>query len=435
MMLISSAIKSLKLNHTKTTKTHFYFNHVIVLTCSIKTQNNSNYLHRKIKYGEERIYPALQVVKKLRGNFALPLNFQVPTESPWPSLSFGIPLGKIVSKLKNRQKKWNSKSLSLEDLGFEFHNLIESRWKCIIKPSLLKYKEIYGNFDVPSTFAIPESELWPEYSYYLKLGEICSRINKHQSWVSKHEELQKIGYIVPTHPKRVKKKDTWDKKIFPALVTYRKLYDHFVIPYNFIVPQDSNWPILTHGMKLGEIVWGIRKRNYYKKFHNELLEIGFDLDFDYDKYKSNVILTAMKIYKEIHGHFRIPYAFIVPNEAPWPKMSRGYKLGRIAVNIKQCDCWRDIHFELEQLGFEFGPATEARWEFEILPGIEFYKQKYGNYDIPANFVISEQSSEWPTMTRGLELGKIFKSICTKGEWKNKHKKLIEMGVIISIVDK
>ena len=76
----------------------------------------------------------------------------------------------------------------------------------------MKYKEIYGNFDVPSTFAIPESELWPEYSYYLNLGKICSRINKHQSWVSKHEELQKIGYIVPNHPKRVKKKNTWDKK-------------------------------------------------------------------------------------------------------------------------------------------------------------------------------------------------------------------------------
>jgi hypothetical protein len=74
------------------------------------------------------------------------------------------------------------------------------------------------------------------------------RINKHESWVNKHEELRKIGYIVPNAPKKVKKKDTWDKKIFPAIETYKKLYDHFVITFNFIVPQDSNWPISTHGI-------------------------------------------------------------------------------------------------------------------------------------------------------------------------------------------
>jgi hypothetical protein len=37
---------------------------------------------------------------------------------------------------------------------------------------------------------------------------MCLRINKHKSWVNKHEELRKIGYIVPNAPKSVKRKGT-----------------------------------------------------------------------------------------------------------------------------------------------------------------------------------------------------------------------------------
>jgi len=39
--------------------------------------------------------------------------------------------------------------------------------------------------------------------------------------------------------------------------------------------------------------------------------------------KFATIVTALKVYKEIHGTTTVPQSFVVPDEAPWPPETHG----------------------------------------------------------------------------------------------------------------
>jgi hypothetical protein len=41
----------------------------------------------------------------------------------------------------------------------------------------------------------------------------------------------------------------------------------------------------------------------------------------------STIYQTIQVYKEIFGDLRIPSKFVVPNDDPWPRVSRNVKLG------------------------------------------------------------------------------------------------------------
>ena len=41
----------------------------------------------------------------------------------------------------------------------------------------------------------------------------------------------------------------------------------------------------------------------------------------------STIYQTIQVYKDIFGDLRIPSKFVVPNDDPWPRVSRNVKLG------------------------------------------------------------------------------------------------------------
>jgi Helicase associated domain len=61
-----------------------------------------------------------------------------------------------------------------------------------------------------------------------------------------------------------------------ALQVYKDLHGHLLVPQVFVIPTDDpKWPEQIRGLKLGEIVSGIRTKGYYQNYKDELQEMGF----------------------------------------------------------------------------------------------------------------------------------------------------------------
>lgn len=68
----------------------------------------------------------------------------------------------------------------------------------------------------------------------------------------------------------------------------------------------------------------------------------------------NTIYQAIQVYKDIYGDLRIPSKFIVPNEEPWPRVSRNVKLGVRVAAIRSAGRYVKDHPErkaqLDEIG-------------------------------------------------------------------------------------
>ena len=73
----------------------------------------------------------------------------------------------------------------------------EAEWRDVIA-AMSVYKEEFGNVRVPTRFAVPETELWPESARGLKLGIRVAAIRSTGKYVSGREErraeLEALGF-------------------------------------------------------------------------------------------------------------------------------------------------------------------------------------------------------------------------------------------------
>ena len=67
--------------------------------------------------------------------------------------------------------------------------------------------------------------------------------------------------------------------------------------------------------------------------------------------------AALRAYQEVHGDLQVPFAFVVPSEAPWPEEAWGMKLGRRVDGIRhRGDFVKDLperRAKLDGLGFRW----------------------------------------------------------------------------------
>jgi hypothetical protein len=62
-----------------------------------------------------------------------------------------------------------------------------------------------------------------------------------------------------------------------ALVRYDEIYGDMLVPYEFIVPNNSaSWPESLWALRLGPLVSHIRNRLDYFEYKDELEALGFD---------------------------------------------------------------------------------------------------------------------------------------------------------------
>ena len=148
-----------------------------------------------------------------------------------------------------------------------------------------------------------------------------------------------------------------------------------------------------------------------------------------DENEWRAIVSSFKMYKAAYGDLKVPSRFVVPSMPPWPEPGWGLKLGTKVAAIRstgkflegeQADERRQL---LDDMGFLWrlrSPSPDKKMDgvkFEqIYDALSLYKQKYGDLEVPASFVIpvtDDENNDWPEHTRGLPLGGKLSTIRSK----------------------
>uniref|UniRef100_A0A7S3JWY5 Helicase-associated domain-containing protein n=1 Tax=Aureoumbra lagunensis TaxID=44058 RepID=A0A7S3JWY5_9STRA len=137
-----------------------------------------------------------------------------------------------------------------------------------------------------------------------------------------------------------------------------------------------------------------------------------------DENEWQIVLKALKKYKEEYGNMRVPTRFRVPNDdASWPEDTHDLRLGNKVAAIRSAgkyvsrdDSRREI---LDSLGFEWRlrrlrqidtPDTNDIESFDLfLSALETYVELHGRKSVHKLFVVP-RLDPWPADIRGLPLG-------------------------------
>ena len=233
----------------------------------------------------------------------------------------------------------------------------------VIKSALLRYKDFYGDLNVPKTFEIPSnSPNWPDDNWMLKLGEICKDIRSGKRYRKRRDELLEIGFpfsggssggdriIIEFEVSRL------------ALKTYFNIYGDLEVPCAFCIPiHDHLWPENTWGLKLGNIAERIRHNGFYKEHRDVLIKMGFPFSISKALPWPRLQAALLK-YKEVFGDLRIPFTYVVPSKSEWPKNTWGVNLGHRVDAIRR---GRNKEYmqhlpELLEMGFIFRIRAKRR---------------------------------------------------------------------------
>ena len=306
--------------------------------------------------------------------------------------------------------------------------------------ALRAYHQENGNLALPRRFIVPETDQYsPEWH-----GKDLARTVYNMNWWNVNvknrpervAELNRLGFVWE------RLQPDWNL-VLEALVTYKVIYGHMLIPVKFSVPyNDTRWPQATWNLPLGAQVNKIRTRNDFlngihaSARHNQLQLLGFV--WDVHEYKYQFFYEALRIYCKIHypqvdssGRslpIYVPSNFVVPDQSnDWPRQFWGYALGAkcTAVRQKQLYIRGKPHRrkELEDAGFQFGGNADMGW-LKVVHAAAIYSKLHGRkLDVPFHFVVpsppelrDDGSWPWPRSLAGLPLGQRLKDVRVKGAY-------------------
>ncbi|KAL3660744.1 hypothetical protein V7S43_014146 [Phytophthora oleae] len=222
-------------------------------------------------------------------------------------------------------------------MGFVF-NVSQYKWDHSILPALLRYFEIYGDYDVPAKFRIKSGDSeWREKLWGLNLGCRPHQIRPRRSYKTEVEKdkaaLTEIKFCFDSS---IVDRD-WNTLVLPSLVVHLQELGSCDVPYSFVVPDCPPWPKAAAGLRLGNVVDGMRSRNNYAKQAardaDVLKELGFVWDHCWAEWNDRVF-PALEKFKLVKGYNKIPQTFVVPCTKPWPAKSHGLRVGCIVNHIR-----------------------------------------------------------------------------------------------------
>ncbi|OQR80613.1 hypothetical protein THRCLA_11972 [Thraustotheca clavata] len=298
--------------------------------------------------------------------------------------------------------------------------------------ALYIFKKIFGHLNVPLVFVVPHESPWPDEFHGMKLGAIVSNIRDQCDDIalSRITELDDMGFL--WSPTSIL---PWSTKI-SALKSFKRLHGHIRVPDQFEIPDnDSRWDSSLWGIKLGNIVSGLRIRgiaSLTQTRRNDLATLGFvwSLRSNPNQFKMSdwgLNITALSIYKQIFGHLRVPGSFVIPALEPWPEKLHGTKLGQIVAAMRAGNLLSVQREQLRQLGFLWDGSDKHVWEL-VLSGMKKYHQIHNSHDIPKDYCVPT-SIEWHTDMWFLPLGALWQEISLKlAQCPNKLATLYSAGI-------
>ena len=360
---------------------------------------------------------ALLNYKKLNGDMMIPAKFIVPSGSSiWPRRTWGLRLGSTVSRIRNGRSHRDRRD-DLLQMGF-CYDASEIQYNLAVT-ALLRYKEINGDMMVPCSFIVPsDSQVWPEATLGLNLGQIVTTIRSGASHAQKRNDLISIGFYFK--PAKISY-----QFIRMALLVYKELHDDMIVPPLFVVPANSEkWPVEMWGMKLGYIVKRIRSGRIHTDKRDDLISIGFHYTTQESEYQ--LVKSALLFYKTLHGDLTIPLKFSVPfNSIIWPKELWSMKLGLAASQMKIGAKFSEKREDLRSFGF-FSNAHDGTYSI-VRMALLNYKKIYSDLLVPQDFIIPYNCSLWREETWGLQLGSTVNNIRAMRSYPDRKNDILSLG--------
>ena len=133
------------------------------------------------------------------GHVRVPQSFVVPDAEGWAAGARGLNLGRQVDGLRQRKKKGtlpHADIAELDALRFVW-SIPEWQWQCALQ-SLVAYKKLHGDLQVPQAFVVPSEAPWPKEAWGMKLGSRVSHIRSDEHYVKnepeRRAELDALGF-------------------------------------------------------------------------------------------------------------------------------------------------------------------------------------------------------------------------------------------------
>lgn len=202
------------------------------------------------------------------------------------------------------------------------------------------------------------------------------------------------------------------------------------------------WPQVLWNRRLAKLIYDIKFWQRYvagvPERRAELEEMGFLWNRLQPEY--NLVLEALVVFREEHGHLSVPANFLVPRQAPWPKSCWGMKLGSRVSSIRARNDHLRLHperwFQLDAMGFSFAPS-EYSWT-RFIAALTHFKQLNGHLMVPASYLVEFGDPAWPESLFGMELGATVSNVRAKGTFlKNqpdRRQELLDLGFVFNVGD-
>ncbi|RHY28379.1 hypothetical protein DYB32_006022 [Aphanomyces invadans] len=261
----------------------------------------------------------------------VPNRFIVPSEAPWPRHL----QARVVqtSKFRRAYIEGGLDPMVVNDLdgiGFVWNNH-SHQWAVKIE-ALARYKALHGDLLVGGDFLVPDHDSrWPVFLWGKKLGVVVFDLRSGRDKLSpdQRDELDAMGFVWDAMA------DQWQLNLL-GLQAFKALHGHLNIPRAFVVPvHDATWPEDVWALPLGNVVSAIRsgRTKPSPERRQALDKLGFVWHPLEDLW--NRKMDALETYRRLHGHIKIPNAYVVPDrDAAWAPELWNMKLGLVLQKIR-----------------------------------------------------------------------------------------------------
>jgi glycerol-3-phosphate cytidylyltransferase-like family protein len=354
-------VASPKLGMWVTTQRRRYEEYIVDFPERIEMLNSIGFNWEMYSNDWNVTFDRLKRYKKTYGNADVPQNYNDDVANP--------KLGKWVMTQRNKHEEYivdfPERIEMLNSIGFnwEIHALVD--WNVTFS-RLKKYKEKYGNADVPTKYnddvASPKLGMW-----------VSNQRKKHEEYIvdfpERIEMLNSIGFNW-----KINALVDWNVT-FCRLKRYKEKYG------NADVPQNYNDDVASP--KLG--IWVSNQRRMYEEYivdFPERIEMLNSIGFNWEMYSLdwNVTFDRLKKYKEKYGNADVPQNFnddvASPKLGIWVMTQRRRYEEYIVDFPERIEMLNSIGFNWEVYSLDWN-VTFGR--------LKKYKEKYGNADVPQNF--------------------------------------------------
>jgi hypothetical protein len=232
---------------------------------------------------------------------------------------------------------------------------------------LEKWIEMKGECVLPIDFVVPESDLWPEDMWGLRLGEKVSReLQKTPPKAKKKssEAERKVHALCrrvrPGPRRRRRPKSARLQHTAEEFKVYLEIEGRPDVPNDFVVPSRPPWPEHMWGTDIGHRCKHMRWDReaflqHWPDRYQKLTDLGFV--WNRNEHYVDLLAASLRVFKaQNDAHVQVAAGFKVPAEPPWPRGAWGWALGKKLLNIaKRGSYLKDprARRKLQEAGFDW----------------------------------------------------------------------------------